>query len=556
MNILFFCFIYIFVLFFIRGFLIFLNKAIFKKNIKVDELKVFNIDLIYFYPILFLFLIGNLTLILNFFVAQKHLKVFQLIFTLFIVTFNLIEKVQIHEKIKLFFIVFIPLILSVSTYGQRLHLDTIDYHLISQKWIIENKISFGLTNIYNALGWATLFEYIQANFWINNNYSYLHYINVLFFVNFFHFVIASAIQNVNKILKFSSINLIIFSFFDNFGVGGGGNSFLKFQSIGKPDLAAGILFIISNLLLIQAIKNVNSKNGNISYIEFHLICILVIFSFQVKITNIVTIFLFLYFIFYISKLKKLKIFINLIAYFFLSILFLLKNFIISGCLIFPVSISCISKLPWSNKDEVVNWGNQVRYYNFALNLERIKNLDQWYFDWINNAYNKQIYFNYLVSIIIIFLIRIIFTKKDYERKNKIKLIYLNSIYIFSFLLFGPTERYGFGILSLLVSTVGLSRIKLRVSINENFLKKFIISLSILCVILTPRMYSYETFLEYKFENYIVNVPNSLYKPTIGWGYLTLSKGDHCIIKLNCYREYKNLKLIVRNSYLFFQNEQN
>lgn len=551
MNILIFCLIYFFVIFFIRGFLIFLNISFFKKNIKVDELKVFNIDLLYFYPILFLFFIGNITLLLNFFIAQKELKIIQLMFTFFILVFNFIEKVQLNEKNKLFLIVLIPLILSISTYGQRLHLDTIDYHLISQKWIIENKISFGLTNIYNALGWATLFEYIQANFWINNNYSYLHYVNVLFFVNFFHFVIASAIQNENKIMKFSSINLIFFSFLDNFGLGGGGNTFLKFQSIGKADLAAGILFIISNILLLQAIKKIKDKSSNISIFDFHLICILVIFSFQVKITNIVTIFLFLYFIFYLNKLKKIKLFVNLIAYFFISIIFFFKNFIISGCIIFPVSFSCFSNLSWSNKDDIVSWGNQVRYYNFALNIERIKNIDKWYFDWINNAYNKQIYFNYLVSIIIVFIIRYIFTQKDKERKKSYKLIYLNSFYIVAFFLFGPTERYGFGILSLLVSTVAFSRISLKESIDLNFLKKFLISLSILCVILTPRIYSYKTFLEYKFENYIVDVPNSLYKPTFGWGYLTLSKGDHCILKLNCFREYKNLNLIVKNSYLFF-----
>ena len=56
---------------------------------------------------------------------------------------------------------------------------------------------------------------------------------------------------------------------------------------------------------------------------------------------------------------------------FTSIIYFVKNLIISGCLIFPISQTCINYLPWTNTENVQNFTQRVMTTNNAIRLNQI-----------------------------------------------------------------------------------------------------------------------------------------------------------------------------------------
>ena len=83
---------------FFRG-LLTLVKIISKKDYDVDAFKVSGVPLFIFYPILTFFVIGNLSVLLNFFFPIKSLKFFWLFLFIFFLLMNLREPVSYKNNI-------------------------------------------------------------------------------------------------------------------------------------------------------------------------------------------------------------------------------------------------------------------------------------------------------------------------------------------------------------------------------------------------------------------------------------------------------------------------
>ena len=107
-------------------------------------------------------------------------------------------------------------------------------------------------------------------------------------------------------------------------------------------------------------KNRISKFG-----EFYLISSLCVFSFQIKSTSLVLLIMPILIIIFFRKKNYLFNFKN----FFLVLLFslwIIKNILISGCLIFPLKVTCIDKFYWnSSLIESENSVNKVSTENEA-----------------------------------------------------------------------------------------------------------------------------------------------------------------------------------------------
>ena len=56
-----------------------------------------------------------------------------------------------------------------------------------------------------------------------------------------------------KTIYFFLLFLLLFGILDNFGFNGGRNGFLYIEGVGKQDLAFAVVFLISNLLIINSI---------------------------------------------------------------------------------------------------------------------------------------------------------------------------------------------------------------------------------------------------------------------------------------------------------------
>ena len=132
-----------------RGFVLALSKII-KLKFEIENTIIGNLGINYYYPIIALFVIGNLTVFINFFspINTIYIKILFVIF-LFI---NLLDLRFVFDRDCIVNLGIIPFILSISSYGINIAQDAGLYHLNVQSWIREEKIHFGLSNIHSRYG--------------------------------------------------------------------------------------------------------------------------------------------------------------------------------------------------------------------------------------------------------------------------------------------------------------------------------------------------------------------------------------------------------------------
>ncbi len=549
MNLIYGIAFYVLQILFLRGLLISYKKL---KKIKfdVDSFSIFGLSIYIFSPIIGFFILGNLTLFLNFFYSLNTLQPYFFILFISTVLMNFYEKINLDiNKIDLSILYFfIPLILFISSYGMRLHFDATDYHLISQNWVRNSKIVFGLSNVYAGYGWSTIYEYIQANFWFNKNFIYLHYINVSFFISFYQFIYSCIFSSKNNFLRIASINLLLFGFLDNFGFGGGGNTFLLFQTIGKPDLTSGIIFTITGLILFKFLL----FNEKINSVDFFFVSLFALFAFQLKILNSILIFLLIPFVFIYVKQNNLSFFSTLKSNFMILVVFvfyLIKNVIITGCVIFPISYTCLTSVSWSNKDYIKNYAEGVRLGNFGIPNLSSFSFNEWYSPWINNAYNFNTYRNFLLSLIIIILINQFLTSFNEVKIQKIFFLRLFQVFSILFFLYsGPTVRYGLGITNLLIGTLSLKKL-----IKNKGLNYMILLIFCLTILGTPRLYSYKYFIDSPTTPFVVESKIGTYeKNPNGWGVVTLDPDFQCYTRIDCLNSPYEINPLKLKNYMLFK----
>ena len=549
MNLIYGIAFYVLQILFLRGLLISYKKL---KKIKfdVDSFSIFGFSIYIFSPIIGFFILGNLTLFLNFFYSLNTLQPYFFILFISTVLMNFYEKINLDiNKIDLSILYFfIPLILFISSYGMRLHFDATDYHLISQNWVRNSKIVFGLSNVYAGYGWSTIYEYIQANFWFNKNFIYLHYINVSFFISFYQFIYSCIFSSKNNFLRIASINLLLFGFLDNFGFGGGGNTFLLFQTIGKPDLTSGIIFTITGLILFKFLL----FNEKINSVDFFFVSLFALFAFQLKILNSILIFLLIPFVFIYVKQNNLSFFSTLKSNFMILpvfVFYLIKNVIITGCVIFPISYTCLTSVSWSNKDYIKNYAEGVRLGNFGIPNLSSFSFNEWYSPWINNAYNFNTYRNFLLSLIIIILINQFLTSFNEVKIQKIFFLRLFQVFSILFFLYsGPTVRYGLGITNLLIGTLSLKKL-----IKNKGLNYMILLIFCLTLLGTPRLYSYKYFIDSPTTPFVVESKIGTYeKNPNGWGVVTLDPDFQCYTRIDCLNSPYEINPLKLKNYMLFK----
>ena len=544
--------------FFFRGCIVF-YKLIRKKNFEIDKISIFNIPLYIFYPISALFVIGNLSVLINFFFPLNSVRIFFIIFLFLTLIINFYEKIKFESYLFLFFSQFIvPGLLSISSYGLKLHFDAIDYHLNFQNWVRESEIVIGLTNLYMGYGWSSIYDYILSNFWIENNFIVLHFVNLLFFVLFYNFLSYNFLFSENFWLRVTALNITIFGFLDNFGINGGANGFLNIQMIGKPDLSVGVLIFICFILFIKDYLNKHYSVNNLMFFAS-----LSLFAFQIKIVSSVLAILLIYYIFKLNSEFSLSYIFGKLKYLLaLFFIYLTKNILISGCLIFPISITCIDGLFWTDKNLVKNLSESVSVANnFALRT--IENINVWFDAWINHSFNLQVYSNFLISIILIFIFnRLVFHKANFpfEEHKKIYGLYLYTVFlILVFMVTGPTVRYGYGIFLILVSLIGISKSNFKFNIPIQSQKIIFVGLIFITIGLSPRGYSYQQFFENPFIFYrsINSTEEYLNHPALIEEVELELDNSECYIVKTCIKTEKFSNIQTENFYrykIYFVNE--
>ena len=538
-NILFFNFLY----FIGRGFFILINTFVSKK----DYESFFGLKKELYYVLFSVFIIGNLSFFLNFFIPLENNIVLFLVSIFLIFNF----KKRIYFKAKKDIIVqniLLPGILGFSSHDIGFHYDAGLYHLNNQNWIVNEKIIFGLSNIYPPFGFSSLNEYILSSFWLGNNFMNLHFLNVAFLSLFFAFLYNLIFVSQIKFYKFGAIFVVIFGFLDNFGLNGGRNGFLSIQGVGKVDNNFSIIFFLSSIFCLYILKS-----KNVSTSDFIMISFLVLFLIQLKVYGLIIIFLYLFILFRFIKEQNFLILFKFIIFpVSIGVLWLLKNILISACFFYPVKITCFKNFSWYSKD-IDKLIIDTRDFHNAYTIEN--NFFNWFKDFFIDGKYAYIYQNYLISfLIILFLYKFLFITKNKKSVDSLFLPYIG-LSIFTYIFTSPAPRFTSGIMIFSVFYLGSKAQNLNIINSNKYIGLLFSFIFFSTLVLTPRLEAYFVGLVSLNSNKVLEVPIIDYKKSDGWG-VNPSNGDQCWINLECTNENINLKSRSFSGYKILIRETN
>lgn len=393
-----------------------------------------------------------IALLFNFFIPlNKNINSF--IFILVILIFFL--KLQVNIKKEVRFLVISTLIcFFLILFSNVNRPDAGLYHLPYISILNEYQIIFGLNNLHSRFGHISIIQYLSA---FNNNYFFqedgiiipLASIAAFYYIYFLNEVIKIYKKKIQTDLSsLFSLSVLIYIAFKLMGYDGFGNDTIAHLSL---------FYLISYILKLKKNK-----------IDIAPIFLISVFSFLNKSTMIIVFIIPIYIFFYKYKLDLKKIFIPKL---FFSIIFfllwLIKNFIISGCGIYPIIVTCTEYLPWLNINSTKIYNTASEAWSKAWpenNDERltmevfIKN-----FNWIAAWSKKHLIYitNIIVPYILALLMLLIFFRISSRNiKDKIVIIKLSEFYwlafftcfvgSISFFIKFPLYRYGYSYIVCLI----------------------------------------------------------------------------------------------------------
>ncbi len=507
-----------------------------------------------FYPIIGTIVLGNILIILNYFTGLGNSSV--VVVSILLLIPNLIGiknlstisgKIVSIENIILYIV--IPGILLISSSDINFHYDAAYYHLNHQNWLRESNLIIGTVNIFWPFGMSSIFEHLSAVLWFGNSLIYLHFLNLVFIHFFFSFIFIHLYKTRNQNLKYASLLILIFSFFDNFGISGGRNGFIYIQEIGKQDTAVAILYLITSILLLDKIQKKTMVKSDMVYFS-----LLVFFIFEIKVSGVIifTLYFTLLYLLIRENIYTLKnlLYLQLPAIFF-GLMWSIKSILTTGCLIFPLAFTCNDTFWWyeiGSTERVEEYTTSTSFsymeYFFADNLSFVDWFNDFFFSSINSTFSNYylaVYTNFLISLALLVAIKqIFFNKKILDLSFKLITGSYVLLSIFYLIFYGPIPRYSMGILCTMVGLIGFFIESEKIKIP----KTFVIVLFIFSLGLFPRLSSYQNFLNNKdvslFDPRIEAQYNDI---EIGENWVRPDSGDRCWINLKCTMEDKNIVII-------------
>ena len=379
-----------------------------------------------------------LALFINFFFSLN--KILNLIFIFFpIFIYFFISKREIKKDIKyLILLSFICLILISLENTNRP--DAGLYHLPYINILNESNLIIGLSNLHFRYGHISIIQYISAIY--NNSIFTDNGILVptgIIYIALLGYLIKETITEKDD--RFYSFCSAIFSSYVLINMN-------RYSSWGNDDFAS----IMAFLIFLNCYKN----HQNLSATGFSKIILFCSLTFLIK-SFYLLIFLLPAIIFFLNfKYLIREIFFNKIIIFSYTfiLLWLIKNFLTSSCLIFPVNFLCFDIFYWSlNEDFIKNisliseawakdWPNNVRDINYVDFVDD--------FNWIN-AWIRNHFFIIVKNISILIILIIIFKIINFIKYNKYQKKFIDIFSLIFFALFliwflkFPLLRYGEGI---------------------------------------------------------------------------------------------------------------
>ena len=358
------------------------------------------------------------SLLINFFLPlNEYLNTLFIVVSLFLLIKN--QEIYLKKNFIYFLLISSLLIFLLINESNTYRPDAGLYHLPYINILNNEKIIFGLSNLHFRFGHISVIQYLSA---ISNN--------LLFGIN--GIVFAPAIIAVAVIINFTSI---------------------FFNKIKKSEFDIHFYFCFGVLIFIFYKMNRYSEYGNDGPSHFLLFYLLsqtlnLVNKLQIKeLGNTIVVAGFIFMnkitlsiagivpILFLNKKNLLKILkIKRIYFIFIFLLFwIFKNIIVSGCIIYPLEITCLKKLTWSNLEMVKYVSNENEAWtknwpdsNKNLSHEDYNKKFNWISDWKKNYLPKliKILAPYLIILIIISIYLNSESKKKFNTSVAPKKVFL------------------------------------------------------------------------------------------------------------------------------------
>jgi hypothetical protein len=320
------------------------------------------------------------------------------------------------------------------------------YHFAYIVSLTENKVQFGLANYNSGFGTHSSIFYFTSSLYLPLINYYLFNVHGLLILIFFNiFLLDNFFFRKKKNINFINIlSLFAFVYFNLL--------FSRLAEYGTDRAGQMVVFLIIILYLNISIKKFFFEDG------IKIIIILICYAISIK--SYFLAYALLFPLVWIKLNNYSKIFlirnINLILTLFLFLfLFLFINIANTGCLIYPLHLTCFSNFFWSVPLEYVKqlnqwfelWSKAGATPNYVVQ-DRFEYLQN--FHWVSNWINKYFFtkvtdtLGAIVAIITFFLL--LFKSNKFKKNNILpNVVVLYSVIIFFFIVWfnkHPDLRYG------------------------------------------------------------------------------------------------------------------
>ena len=430
--------IVIFAQIFILTIFVSLSGYVFRKLvINLNHLSKFEEDGLYG----FIF-IGFISLLLNFFIPLNilHNSLFFVLITsigVYFGFFNQNKKLIFNKSILISFIAFVLII-----YSNVNRPDAWLYHLPYSSILNEHKIILGVANIHERFAHISIFQYISSFFY--NHFFLLYGILIpislvasFFFVYVFKEFNENFLSKSKTVYSYLGFLILILSLY----------AFNRYSEYGN-DAQSHLYYFFFTLILFKYLllkKSIDTLKE---------LSVLSVFIFLMKPTFILVAIIPLFLFLNLNKKNKL---IKSFSFFFSCVFFILwifKNFLTTGCVIYPLTLTCFEKVSWKvnnlEQNIIVNeawskgWPDQKKD-KVLKKTEYVKNFN-WIETWSKNHF--LFIFEKILPVLIFLILNFLFfyftksLKKNIYEKNLLFLFIFNLCFLFLWFTKFPVYRLG------------------------------------------------------------------------------------------------------------------
>lgn len=440
----------------IFGIGLFFNNIFSIYKIELDLKNLIFIQGLFFSSIIFVFI--------NFFTPITDILSLLVILIGSIIYFFYFFKItQKKKEIKFIFLIIVFSFILIYYAGVS---DDFDYHYK----IIKNYKNNSLFDIlhHRRASYNSYWLFITSLFSINFFTSTLFVLTSIFFsisiYDFFKLTRTSIKKNEYYVSTISFFLLIFFL-----------GNFSKLKDFGT-DIPGVILGAYMYIIVINHLFEKKNKTTNEIFL---LILFLFQFSFIIKITNGLLIILILLII-YNLNLKKIN-YVNVFFTLLIPIPWFYQNFIISNCLIWPISITCFENVDHAKSEAYLVEAFAKGDLNTSIDVNNLS----WIKIWLANHFNKLVETYLLYILLLIIPIIYCFSKKEFifiKLINHLKIFLLNKNYLILLILilitniiwfiYIPAYRFGFNYNLYLLIVVILPFWLFNIKSNHSFIIEY------------------------------------------------------------------------------------